>query len=68
MAVIYMWIYFLGMPMDLIYNFGAAILRAVGDTKRPLYFLMIAGSMNMLLNLFLSLLCMHRWQGSLWRQ
>lgn len=51
-AVLYMRIYFLGMPVMMLYNFGAAILRAVGDTQRPLYFLLIAGVINVLLNLF----------------
>lgn len=50
-AVLYMVIYFVGMPMMLLYNFGSAILRAVGDTRRPLYFLMIAGVLNVCLNL-----------------
>ena len=50
-AVLYMVIYFIGMPMMLLYNFGSAILRAVGDTRRPLYFLMIAGLLNVCLNL-----------------
>ena len=39
-AVLYMRVYFIGMPATMIYNFGAAVLRAVGDTRRPLYFLM----------------------------
>ncbi len=51
-AVTYMRIYFLGMPVIMLYNFTSAILRAVGDTKRPLYYLMIAGVINVLLNLF----------------
>ena len=51
-AVLYMRIYFVGMPVLMLYNFGAAILRAVGDTQRPLYFLMLAGVVNVLLNLF----------------
>lgn len=50
-AVLYMQIYFAGMPAMMAYNFGAAILRAVGDTKRPLYFLLIAGVVNVVLNL-----------------
>ena len=50
-ATIYLRIYFLGMPAMMIYNFGNAILRAVGDTKRPLYFLLGAGVINVLLNL-----------------
>lgn len=51
-AVLYMRIYFVGMPVMMLYNFGAAILRAVGDTQRPLYFLLIAGVINVILNLF----------------
>lgn len=51
-AVLYMRIYFIGMPAMLIYNFGAAILRAIGDTKRPLYYLLSAGVINVVLNLF----------------
>lgn len=51
-SVIYMRIFFAGMPATMLYNFGSAILRAVGDTKRPLYFLTIAGVINVLLNLF----------------
>lgn len=51
-AAVYMRIYFAGMPVIMFYNFGSAILRAIGDTKRPLYFLLIAGIVNVLLNLF----------------
>lgn len=51
-AVIYMQIYFIGVPGMLLYNFGSAILRAVGDTKRPLYYLFFAGVINVFLNLF----------------
>ncbi len=51
-ATLYMKIYFLGMPAMLLYNFGSAILRAIGDTKRPLYFLLLAGVVNVLLNLY----------------
>ncbi len=51
LAVTYLRIYFLGMPAMMVYNFGGAILRAVGDTKRPLYFLTAAGVINVLLNL-----------------
>lgn len=50
-SVLYMRIYFVGMPAMMAYNFGAAILRAVGDTKRPLYYLLIAGVVNVVLNL-----------------
>ncbi|MBE6888219.1 MAG: MATE family efflux transporter [Ruminococcaceae bacterium] len=52
-SVLYMRIYFAGMPFFMLYNFGAAILRSVGDTKRPLYFLMIAGVVNVVLNLIM---------------
>ena len=51
LAVVYLRIYFLGMTSTMIYNFGSAILRAVGDTKRPLYFLLAAGVINVVLNL-----------------
>ena len=51
LATTYMKIYFLGMPFNMIYNFGASILRAVGDTKRPLIYLTIAGVVNVILNL-----------------
>ena len=53
LAVLYLRIYFLGMPFFMIYNFGAAILRSMGDTKRPLYCLIIAGLINTALNLLL---------------
>lgn len=52
-STLYMRIYFLGMPFFMMYNYGAAILRAVGDTKRPLLFLVIAGIVNAGLNMFL---------------
>ena len=52
-SVLYMKIYFLGMPFFMLYNYGAAILRAVGDTKRPLFFLVISGMTNAVLNLVL---------------
>ena len=51
-SVLYMRIYFVGMPVMMLYNFGSAILRAVGDTQRPLYFLLLAGVVNVFLNLF----------------
>ena len=44
-------IYFIGMPMNMLYNFSSALLRAVGDTKRPLYCLAAAGIINVVLNL-----------------
>lgn len=54
-AVLYLRIYFLGMPFVVLYNFGAAILRAVGDTRRPMYCLAFSGIVNVLLNLLLVL-------------
>ena len=51
LATAYMRIYFLGMPANMIYNFGAAILRAVGDTRRPLMYLTVAGVVNVILNI-----------------
>ncbi|MCI9445806.1 MAG: MATE family efflux transporter [Lachnospiraceae bacterium] len=50
-AVLYIRIYFAGIPALLLYNFGSSILRAVGDTKRPLYYLLAAGVINVFLNL-----------------
>lgn len=51
-AVLYMRLYFIGMPATMLFNFGAAVLRAVGDTRRPLYFLLISGIVNVCCNLF----------------
>ena len=51
LATAYMRIYFLGMPANMIYNFGAAILRSIGDTRRPLMYLTIAGVVNVILNI-----------------
>ena len=53
LSALYMKIYFMGMPFFMLYNYGAAILRAVGDTKRPLMFLTIAGIVNAVLNMIL---------------
>jgi len=51
LAVLYLRIYFLGIPALMLYNFGAAILRAMGDTKRPLSYLTLSGILNVCLNL-----------------
>lgn len=51
MAVSYLRIYFIGMPFIMIFNFGSAILRSLGDTRRPLYILIAAGILNTVLNL-----------------
>ena len=53
LSVLYMRIYFMGMPFFMLYNYGAAILRAVGDTKRPLFYLIAAGLANVVLDLLL---------------
>jgi len=52
-AVLYMKIIFIGTPAVMVYNFGAAVMRAVGDTKRPLYILSLSGIVNVILNLVL---------------
>ena len=57
LAVLYLRIYFVGMTATMLYNFGSAILRAVGDTRRPLYYLTIAGVINVILNLFFVIVC-----------
>ena len=57
LAAVYLRIYFLGMTSTMVYNFGSAILRAVGDTRRPLYFLTAAGVINVILNLFFVIVC-----------
>ena len=57
MATLYMQIYFSGMPIVLLYNYGSSIMRAAGDTKRPFYFLIIGGIINVLMNLFFVLCC-----------
>jgi len=53
LATLYMQIYFAGMIPSLVYNFASAILRSIGDTKRPMYFLILAGVINVILNLVL---------------
>ena len=56
-AVIYFKIYMLGMPGLALYNYGNAVLSAAGDTKRPLYYLSLAGIINVILNLFFVIVC-----------
>lgn len=53
MAVLYLRLFFLGMPFMIFYNFGSAILRSIGDTRRPLYCLIVSGIVNTVLNLVL---------------
>lgn len=56
-STVYLRIYFLGMPVMMLYNYCSGILRAVGDTKRPLYYLTIAGVINVIMNLFFVIVC-----------
>ena len=58
LALTYMRIYFIGTPFTMLYNYGAAALRAAGDTRRPLFFLMISGAVNVVLNL-VSVIALH---------
>ena len=51
LSVLYIRVFFIGMPMTMVYNFGSALLRAFGDTRRPLYYLTLAGCINVPLNL-----------------
>lgn len=57
LASVYLRIYFLGMPFAMLYNFGAAILRSIGDTKRPFICLLVSGIVNVVLNLFFVIVC-----------
>ena len=63
-AALYMRIYFVGMPAMMLYNFGAAILRSVGDTKRPLYFLTIAGVISQVISAGLVAICLMKTNAS----
>lgn len=56
-AVMYLRVYFLGMPALALYNYGNAVFSAIGDTKKPLIFLAIAGVLNVILNLFFVIVC-----------
>ncbi len=56
-ATLYMQIYFLGVPASLVFNFAAGLLRASGDTKRPLYILSVSGIVNVVLNIFFVIAC-----------
>lgn len=58
-ALLYLRIYLCGMPALGLYNFGNAVLSAAGDTKRPLYYLLFSGVVNVVLNLFFVIVC--RW-------
>ncbi len=56
-STLYLQVYFAGLPATVIYNFGAAILRSFGDTKRPMYILLFSGIVNVALNLILVIVC-----------
>ena len=56
-AILYLRVYFLGMPALALYNFGNAVFSAIGDTKKPLVYLSIAGALNIVLNLFFVFVC-----------
>ncbi|MBR1999152.1 MAG: MATE family efflux transporter [Lentisphaeria bacterium] len=62
LACIYMQIYFAAVPLNVVYNFGAAIMRGAGDTRRPLYYLLAAGAVNMLLSLLFVIV--FKWDGA----
>ena len=66
LAVRYMRIYFVGMPANMVYNFGAAVLRAVGDSRHPMYYLIISGIVNVILNLFFVVVCKMSVDGVAW--
>lgn len=55
-ALLYIRIYFICIPFMTVYNFGAAILRSYGDTRRPMYYLIVSGTVNVILNLILVIL------------
>lgn len=65
-AVLYIRIYFLGIPALAVYNFGNAVFSAGGETKRPLYYLTFAGVVNVLLNLFFVIVCKMDVAGVAW--
>lgn len=56
-AILYLRVYFLGMPALALYNFGNAVFSSIGDTKKPLLYLSIAGALNIALNLFFVIVC-----------
>lgn len=66
LSVLYMKIYFIGIPASMVYNFSAAILRAVGDSRRPMYYLIVAGIVNVILNLFFVIVLHMSVEGVAW--
>jgi putative MATE family efflux protein len=66
LSALYLRIYFLGLPASMIYNFGSAILRAVGDSRRPMYYLLVAGIVNVILNLYFVIVLHMSVEGVAW--
>lgn len=66
LSVLYMMIYFIGVPANMVYNFAAAILRAIGDSRRPMYYLIISGVVNVILNMFFVIVCHMSVDGVAW--
>lgn len=66
LSVLYMKIYFLGLPASMVYNFSAAILRAIGDSRRPMNFLIISGIVNVIFNLFFVIVLNMSVRGVAW--
>lgn len=66
LAVLYLQIYFISLPAGMVYNFAAAILRAVGDSRRPMYFLIITGILHVGFNLFFVLVFHMSVDGVAW--
>lgn len=66
LSTLYMKFYFIGVPAVMVYNFGAAILRAVGDSRRPMYYLIVSGVINVALNLFFVLILHMSVEGVAW--
>lgn len=64
LALLYVRIYFLGTPFTMLYNYGAAALRAKGDTQRPLLFLLLSGVLNLGLNLYFVIAW--KWMWRVW--
>ena len=62
----YIRIYFVGLPASMLYNFGAAILRAIGDSRRPMYYLTITGIVNVILNMFFVIVLHMSVKGVAW--
>ncbi len=66
LSVLYIRIYFIGLPASMVYNFGAAILRAIGDSRRPMYYLTITGIVNVMLNMFFVIVLHMSVKGVAW--